>query len=83
VGQCGKGAAIKTPWLVYVLPFVESNGFFFDSELIVRAAGKYPIEEISIEWKEDPASTVRPVRDMPGFIKEMARLKLQQWKGGV
>ena len=79
--QCGLKAISRTV-RDNVLPRVESNGFFFDTELILRTrAAGYAIKEVPIRWIEKPGSTVNLFRDVPGFLVGLARLKWEQWSG--
>lgn len=79
--QCGFKAVSKSI-IVHVLPQVASEGFFFDTELLVRAAAAgYSIKEIPVDWTECPGSSVRLLRDIPEFLAGLARLKYRQMTG--
>ena len=66
----------------HVLPGVRNDGFFFDTELILRTrAAGYSITELPIRWIEKPGSTINLFRDVPGFLAGLARLKWEQWSG--
>jgi glycosyltransferase AglD len=72
--QCGfKGVNDKA--VQELLPKVKSEGFFFDTELLIRAdKDGYRVREIPVKWKEGEHSKVRLCRDVPYFLKEMIRL---------
>ena len=75
--QCGF-KAINKEVRDNVLPYVENTGFFFDTELLLRAYYTgYKIKEVPVSWTEDPDTTVDFVRDIPKFLKGMIRLKYQ------
>jgi len=79
--QCGF-KAISRNIRDNVIPKIEDDGFFFDTELLLRAnhAG-YKIKEVPIKWVEDPSSTVNMCKDIPKFLYGLARLKYQQMTG--
>lgn len=73
--QCGF-KAIARPVRDHVLPQVKSRGFFFDTELLVRAAAAgYSIREIPINWSECPGSSIRLLNDVPEFLSGLVTLK--------
>lgn len=58
------------------------EGFGFDPEilfLIQRAGGK--IIETPVRWDNDPATTVRFVRDSARMLAELALLRWRAWRG--
>lgn len=56
-----------------------STGFAFDVELLHRVlAGGGRIAEIPVTWTDDPASTLRPVRDGVGAVLAVARMRHQR-----
>jgi glycosyltransferase involved in cell wall biosynthesis len=76
--QCGF-KAVSGSVIEHVLPRVASNGFFFDSELLVRADGYgCSISEIPIRWAESAGSSVRLLRDIPEFLAGLMRLGLRR-----
>jgi glycosyltransferase involved in cell wall biosynthesis len=76
--QCGF-KAVSQPVIEHVLPQIVSEGFFFDTELLVRAVGAgYSIKEIPIIWTEYPGSSVRLLRDIPEFLIGLVQLKFRQ-----
>ena len=73
--QCGF-KAINREVRDYVLPEVESDNFFFDSELIVKAKKKgYSVREIPVKWQEKDGSSVRLRKVIPSFLKGMGKLR--------
>jgi len=81
--QCGF-KAISRKVRDEVLGDVETDGFFFDTELLIRAYHKgFSIKEAPIVWTEDPDSTVNFIRDIPSFLKGLSKLKYYQIKGGL
>jgi glycosyltransferase involved in cell wall biosynthesis len=79
--QCGF-KAVNRAVRDNVMPFVESDDFPFDTEMIVKAyyAG-YSITQVPVRWKEDAGSTVNMKRDIPRFFKRAIKLKCQKIKG--
>jgi len=59
-----------------VFPRTRLRGFGFDLEVlaVARHLG-YKIREIPVEWRDDPHSTVSPLRDGFRFIKDLAGIK--------
>ena len=80
--QCGFKAISRTAARA-LLPQVESNGWFFDTELLVLAEkGGYRICDIPVRWTEDPDSRVRIVRTIVEDLKGLIRLR-RAMKDGV
>jgi len=75
--QCGF-KAVSRKVRDTILPGVGTPGFFFDSELLVRAqkAG-YRIKEVPVRWREDSGTTVHLARDVPKFVKGLIALKYE------
>lgn len=76
--QCGFKAVNKKV-VKNLLPKVENNGFFFDSELLIRAEKEnYKIKEIPIEWKEAKRkSKVNILKTTLNYLKEIIKLKIR------
>jgi putative flippase GtrA len=74
--QCGF-KAVRADVAAVLLPLVEDNGWFFDTELLVLAerAG-LRIHEVPVDWVDDPGSTVRivatAVADVRGILRVAA-----------
>ena len=59
-----------------LLPLVQDNGWFFDTELLLLALHTgYGIEEVPVTWTDDPDSRVRIVSTAYGDLKGLARLR--------
>ena len=72
--QCGF-KAIRRSAARELLPLVEDNAWFFDTELLVVAerAG-LRIHEVPVDWTDDPESSVDIVRTAIDDLKGVARL---------
>jgi hypothetical protein len=72
--QCGF-KAVRTDALQTLLPEVEDESWFFDTELLVRAqrAG-LRIVELPVDWVDDPDSRVDIVRTALDDLRGVARL---------
>ncbi len=72
--QCGF-KAIRREAALELLPLVEDNEWFFDTELLVVAerAG-LRIHEVPVDWVDDPGSSVEIVRTATDDLKGMVRL---------
>jgi glycosyltransferase involved in cell wall biosynthesis len=74
--QCGF-KAISRRVADDILPDVASDGYFFDTELLVRAAAAgYSVKEIPVIWTASPGSSVKLLRDTPEFLAGLVRLRL-------
>jgi len=72
--QCGF-KAVRADRVRMLLPQVEDNGWFFDTELLVRAerAG-LRIHEVPVDWTDDPDSRVDVLATALGDLRGVARL---------
>jgi hypothetical protein len=62
---------------------IESNGFFFDTELLIRAKKQgYSIVEYPVTWKEplDRKSKINILRDGFKIGMELLNLRIKLWK---
>ena len=71
--QCGF-KAITRPAARHLLPMVEDNGWFFDTELLVIGEKLgYRVYDLAVRWVENPSTRVRVVRtaleDLKGLIR--------------
>ncbi len=58
-----------------LLPLVEDNGWFFDTELLVLAERHgLRVHEVAVDWVDDPGSTVDVVRTARDDLKGIARM---------
>jgi len=63
-----------------LVPRVRHDGWFFDTELLLRAeAAGYNIKEIPVSWEEDVESRVEVLRTAWDDIKCLLRLRLELW----
>ncbi|WP_375424714.1 glycosyltransferase [uncultured Friedmanniella sp.] len=79
--QCGF-KAIRADVAVDLLPMVEDNNWFFDTELLVLAQRSgLRIHEVPVDWVDDPDSTVDIVATAKEDLRGVARL-LKGFAGG-
>jgi putative flippase GtrA len=72
--QCGF-KAIRREVAVHLLPLVEDNGWFFDTELLVLAERSgLRIHEVPVDWIDDPDSRVHIVNTAMADLRGIARL---------
>ncbi|MEH3034024.1 MAG: glycosyltransferase [Aeromicrobium erythreum] len=81
--QCGF-KAVRRDVAQQLLPLVEDDGWFFDTELLVLAerAG-LRIHEVPVDWVDDPDSSVDVVRTALQDLRGMARLGWSLLRGRV
>jgi len=85
--QCGF-KAVKRSAAQKLLPQVEDNEWFFDTELLLLAEERgYRISEVPVDWIEDLDSRVdiasTAVKDVKGLLrvrKERLRRRLSRWR---
>jgi putative flippase GtrA len=74
--QCGF-KAIRRDLAQELLPLIEDNGWFFDTELLVLAQRrKLRIHEVPVDWVDDPDSRVDIVKTAVDDLKGVARLRM-------
>jgi putative flippase GtrA len=72
--QCGF-KAIRADVAGQLLPLVEDNGWFFDTELLILAERSgLRIHEVPVDWIDDPDSRVDVVATAVADLKGMVRL---------
>jgi putative flippase GtrA len=72
--QCGFKAA-RTEVAQHLLPHVEDNQWFFDTEFLVQAERHgYRIHEVPVDWVDDPDSRVDILRTARDDLRGLARL---------
>ena len=73
--QCGF-KAVSRDVAETVVPHVENNGWFFDTELLLLSlrAG-YRIKEIPVHWVDDPDTRVRIISTASEDIKGLLRVR--------
>ena len=80
--QCGF-KAITRKAAAGLLPFVEDEVWFFDTELLVWAERRgYRILDLPVRWVEDPDSRVRILRTSWQDLRGMWRLRRNLARGG-
>ena len=74
--QCGFKALTRDA-VHHLVPMVEDQTWFFDTELFIRAEQLgYEIHQVPVEWIEDLDSRVRIARTAIDNIKGLARVRL-------
>ena len=74
--QCGF-KAVNRRVVRELLPKVKDDGWFFDTELLIKAesAGSYGIAQMPVRWKENRNSKVNMVKIVFNYIIDLIRLK--------
>ncbi|MEW1809488.1 bifunctional glycosyltransferase family 2/GtrA family protein [Pseudarthrobacter phenanthrenivorans] len=81
--QCGF-KAIRAEVAKRLLPHIEDNGWFFDTELLIIAERSgLRIHEIPVDWVDDPDSRVDIVQTVTGDLRGMVRVAGSLVKGAV
>ena len=77
--QCGF-KAITNRAARQIVPLIENNYWFFDTELLLIAAKRgFRIQSVPVKWDEDPSSSVRVLSTAWEDIKGLLRLRI----GGI
>lgn len=80
--QCGFKAA-RADIARRLLPLVEDNGWFFDTELLVLAERNgLRVHEVAVDWVDDPDSRVDILPTARDDLKGVARMLLEAVRGG-
>jgi glycosyltransferase involved in cell wall biosynthesis len=75
--QCGF-KAFNTEAVKRILPFVNDDEWFFDTELLVLAERKkYKISEIPFTWTEGKSTTVKLIKTSIKLLKKAIKLRFQ------
>jgi len=75
--QCGF-KALRADAAQALLPEIEDEGWFFDTELLIRAQRRgLRIHEVAVDWIDDPDSRVDIVSTALTDLRGMARLRLE------
>lgn len=75
--QCGF-KAMRTDVARELLPYVEDNGWFFDTEVLVLAERiGLRIVEVPVDWVDDPTSTVNIRRTAIADLEGCARVRYE------
>ena len=73
--QCGFKAMTRQAAQA-IIPHVENNNWFFDTELLIIAEKRgYRIGVVPVAWEDDPGSTVNVVKTATEDIKGLLRLR--------
>lgn len=79
--QCGF-KAISAEASATLLPLIEDDEWFFDTELLVKAERlNVAMNEVAVTWREDPGSTVHIVDTVRKDLQGMRRLKQEERPG--
>jgi glycosyltransferase involved in cell wall biosynthesis len=75
--QCGF-KAVSRRVVKELLPLIEDNNWFFDTELLIRAerSGSYKIIQMPVRWKENRKSSVKIIWTSFDYILDLFRLKM-------
>lgn len=75
--QCGfKG--IKRNVAKKLIPLIENNDWFFDTELLLLAEKKnYKVKPVSVNWVEGKNSKVKIIKTVLSYLKEIIKMKLK------
>ena len=77
--QCGFKALTRQA-AQSIIPAIENNNWFFDTELLIIAANRgYRIKSIPVKWDDDPTSTVNITNTALEDINGLLRLRF----GGI
>ncbi len=79
--QCGF-KAISREAAERILPLVQDNNWFFDTELLILAEKSgYRIKDIPVRWVEDPGTTVKIGSTIAEDLRGLWRMRLQRpWR---
>jgi glycosyltransferase involved in cell wall biosynthesis len=73
--QCGFKACTRKA-VQELVPLVQDQAWFFDSELLLRAEQRgYRIHDVPVQWEEDPGSTVKIASTAWEDIKGLFRVR--------
>jgi hypothetical protein len=73
--QCGFKAISRSAADI-LLPLVENNHWFFDTELLVLAEqGGFRVRDLPVRWREDRDSTVKVLGTVAEDLRGIARLR--------
>ena len=79
--QCGF-KAISREAAERLLPLIQDNNWFFDTELLILAEKSgYRIKDIPVRWVEDPGTTVKIGATVTEDLRGLWRMRLQRpWR---
>jgi hypothetical protein len=77
--QCGCKVVSRASAL-QLLPHVRSRGWFFDTEMLLRArADKLRVLELGVTWNDDRDSRVRVAATISEMLLGLARMRMVLW----
>jgi glycosyltransferase involved in cell wall biosynthesis len=80
--QCGF-KAVRTEIVQHLIPLVENNEWFFDTELLLLAERNYlTVHEVPVRWVEDLDSRVNIPKTVTEDLKGLWRVRRSFWRGG-
>ena len=80
--QCGF-KAVRADAAHALLPLIEDNAWFFDTELLLLAQRNgMRVHEVPVDWVDDPDSRVRIVRTAYDDLRGIARMAVTFARGG-
>ena len=75
--QCGF-KAVSREVVQAIVPYIENNEWFFDTELLLLAKKKgYRIKEIPVKWTDDPDTRVDVIKTAIEDIKGLLRVRFR------
>lgn len=78
--QCGC-KALSSSAAARLLPVVEDNGWFFDTEMLLLAVGSgLTVRQVPVRWQDDRDSRVRVWSTILEMLKGIWRLKMVGWR---
>lgn len=67
---------------IELLPLIENNEWFFDSEMLLLAKhNKLRIYEVPVDWTEDLDSRVNIKKTVLEDLRGLRRMRLKFWRG--
>ena len=79
MGGGGNPAAQVAKIAQKVLPLIENNNWFFDTELLVFGEkGGWKLKEVPVKWVEDPDTRTRFPHDVIKMTSQMLKLRFRK-----
>src|SRR5207247_6299033 len=79
--QCGFKAG-RTDVVKQLLPLIENNNWFFDTEMLLLAErNKLRIAEVPVRWVEDPDTRVNLRSTIKEDLQGLWRMRRKFWRG--
>lgn len=81
--QCGC-KAVSRELVRVALPKLRSRAWFFDTELLLTAAGAgYKVKEVGVTWVDDRDSRVRVLATVLEMVRGLMRLRVFGWRNRI